>query len=193
MNATELFTKEGKSAGVFYCATCKRISQNQYLADVCCAPKLCEKCNEPRPDHYLLCDSCRHIADHARELERFNKAVKVQHSDWCGPVYADGYGYNEGYFASLDEMFDYLEEDDLPEYAYCCLVRPVVDVSVNDIIERILDNDVPENFELDDIKGTEELEKALTVFREVNKESVKWNPDYSRVVVIGNAEREEKR
>jgi hypothetical protein len=184
MNATELFTKEGKSAGVFYCATCKIVHRNEHFANECCGPNLCAKCNEPRQDHYLLCDSCRNIADHVRELERFNKAVKL--TDWDGTVYSDGFGSNEGYFRSIGDMEDELEECERPDYVYACHEHPVVNVTIDNVIDWIMDGEFFDGFDSDDIKGTEDLEKALAAFREVNKGSVNWNPDYSRVVVIRN-------
>ena len=124
-----------------------------------------------------------------KEKERFEKAEKIKESDWGGPVYSESIGYNDGYFANLDEFYEFLEDEyDYKEkldirYVWACHSNPSCHIDMDDVLENAT-QEAHEDFSTDDLKGVKELAAAIDKFNELNKDNVTWTPDYSKVVIL---------
>lgn len=104
--------------------------------------------------------------------------------DYNGPVYLDGYG-NNGYCRDLEELVDELEcdhaESEWPDFAYCCTVIPFnVTTSAEEIGEQCCEDMYEDAY--DNLKGLEDLQKALDAFQLANKHMESWDMDYSRKI-----------
>lgn len=189
MNAKELFHQDGKTAGVYYCGECRIVAKTREQADECCAPYKCAYCGcaVPRKNYRTACADCIAANDEKKERERFEKAEKVE--EWEGPVFCDAASYNEGFFPSLGELFDYFGceanfdengSEGIPAYVWTCRVIPFVSYDVGSIKESL---EGYEDWE-GDTDGDDELQAALDAWAEKNKGRVRWEPDYSRAVVL---------
>jgi len=183
MNAQELFIKDGKSAGVFYCPVCLFVSRSRELAEACCKPRICDKCGLEIEKH-SYCHPCHDKAERAKEQARFEAAEKL--TTWDGWVFSEGHGYNEGFAASVDDLFDAVESpDDIPDYVWTCDPVPFVFASLDDIKQRIEESeDAYEDFDANDCEGLPELEKAIEAFNEANKGTVSYHPNYKRALLV---------
>lgn len=188
MNAMELFHANGTATGIFYCGKCRKVAPSHHIAAECCKPRVCEVCgSETEATWYTKCRLCSAKAAEERELEKLHKAEKV--TQWDGWVYRDGYGSmaggGEGFAESLASMLEWCDEEDCgyPDYVWTCVAVPFVQVRVRDILERICE-EAYEDFSCDDLEGVPALEAAVEVFNAANKDVVKYEPDYTRAVVI---------
>lgn len=186
MNATELHLKDGKSAGIFFCAKCRHVAGSQHLAEQCCNNYLCSKCGKDVGSRmWLVCEPCRDAADLEKERERFEKSEKL--TEWNGWVYLEGTG-REGFSESLSDFYDNWADDhdeggELPKYVWACKANHFVRADVSDITERMCD-DAYEDFEPDTLNGLDELKAALDKFNEVNAAVCSYQPDYSKAILL---------
>ena len=188
MKATELFHKDGKSAKVWYCEKCRHVASDERTANLCCDwhydCRICgQKCDRT---HYLICDKCDQAEKYKKELKRFNKAEKL--TTWDGPVYCDAANHNEGYFHDFGDFLDYLDDDEDEllghiRYVWACQKIPVVNLSVNRILEDAT-QEAYEDFSFDQLDGIKELENALNVFNELNKNECIYEIDYSKAILL---------
>lgn len=185
MNATQLFHEDGRPAGLWYCGTCRMPFRDQEVAEQHCRCRECgESCPRDSPGDYThLHRTCFEKRNAQRIAERIEKAVEVDGYD--GPVYVDGRGPQDGYFANAGEAEEWIwdtheDGDELPQWAFCCHVESPSWPDVEDVFDRLADN-MYEGFE-DHLNGTEELSAAFDAFREANKDMKVWNVDYSRKV-----------
>lgn len=116
------------------------------------------------------------------EKNRFEKARKLKEDEYDGPVYDGG-----RYYANTEEFRDCFEVnseegDELPEYLWTCTVRPMVNIDLGDILERV-GEDI-EDFDVDSLRGIKELEAAIEVFNEVNKDRESWFYKSDEVVML---------
>jgi hypothetical protein len=185
MNGTELFKADGTATGVWYCEKCRVVHRAKAHADSCCAVKLCE-CGAVVAAHSMKCEACWDKEVRNRAAERFHKAAKL--ATWDGPVWAEGCGDNDGFFGSMDEFMEWMDDRDAdestPAYVWTCDKKPVVQLDSADIIERATE-DAYEDFDSGLLFGLAELDAALKAFNELNKGFVNWIPNYTRAVVIG--------
>jgi hypothetical protein len=180
MNATELFHSDGKTAGIFYCGTCRVVHRTEAQANSCCAPKACKKCGVEMPDRYqTTCYECRLEALRQREADRFEKATKI--TEWDGWVYCDGTG-KDGFSESLEDLLDSCDEP--PEYVWSCKAQRIVNIDVTRILETY-DEDGYDGYR-NDLVGLPEFEAAVSAFCETNKHVVSYTPDYSIAVLVEN-------
>lgn len=119
---------------------------------------------------------------------KFEKAEKLDKASYSGWVYCEGAGYNEGFFESVGDFEDWLgDENDneelAPEYVWACNERLCLNISAHEIIENG-SQEAYEDFDVDDLEGVEEFEKAVNSFMEKNKRHVTYTPDYSRVILL---------
>jgi hypothetical protein len=184
MNAMQLFHQDGKPSKAWYCPECKLVKANQKDAERCCQPVICDCGKEVEEKYWTACNACRKLKDEAREKARFDAAEKV--TDWDGPVYSDGLGYNDGYFSELDALYEDIEPEDLPNYVWCCDSDPTVSLSIGSFLDNI---EFPENQDEHDLDGLKELQEALDIFNDKNKNVTTWTPDYKRVYVIRSEEK----
>lgn len=107
MDAQELYLKDGRSAGVYYCAQCKRVSRTEEEAERCCSPNVCA-CGAECTRYYTSCKACidRKGAEDTAALVA--KARKVPAHEWDDPVWPDG---SDG-FASVAEALDHYDGED---------------------------------------------------------------------------------
>ena len=183
MNATELFHKDGRTAGVFYCEKCRRVKRTETEANKCCQPYTCSTCGKECRQYWTICDACNEAKTEAVEVERFEKAEKV--AEWSGWVYSDGLGFNNGYFDSVEELVNHCEDEaiDLPPYAWTCREMQFVSFDLGSITERFAD-EAHENWDPDQLKGTVEFEVAIETFITANKDQVSYSPDYKKAVLL---------
>jgi hypothetical protein len=183
MEATELFLKEGRPAGVFFCGKCRRVSGEKDIAEQCCLPRRCDKCSkETLSQSAIRCQACWDAEKANRERERFKKAEKL--TEWSGWVYADGVGYRDGYCESLDEFYDWLDENPMDiQYVWACKENFFAHADIEDLLTPILDN-AYEDFDSDDFKGLAELKAAIAAFNDVNAGLASYEPDYTKAVLL---------
>jgi hypothetical protein len=177
VKANELFYEDGRSAGVFACGKCRLIHTHRDLADRCCEPYICPHCGKPVEEKH------RTAHHDCTEKDKISKAEKLE--AWDGWVYLDGHGYRDGYFLSLDELIEYLDDEEIdprPEWAFLCQTMPFKGPDIGNIIEQCCD-DMYEDAE-DSLSGLDELEVAIKEFNEANKGTVSYYPDYKRAVRI---------
>lgn len=190
MNSVELFHKDGKPAGVFYCGECRIVHRTQEHAEQCCAPYKCERCGEIVQEKYwTICTACRKRKEEERERERFENAEKVKADDYDGVLYVEGMSgdYGDGYFSGLETLLDYCgdEDSDPPEYAWVCKPCHFASLDIDRVLSYIGDGgDAYEDFDYDDLVGVKDLEKAIDAFNEANKGIVSYQPDYTKAVLL---------
>ena len=175
MNATELFLKTGKPAGIFFCEKCRLVAATQERAGQCCQNYKCSKCGKDTGSRsWLICDACRDAESAAKERDRFEKAEKL--TKWDGWV-CNG----DDFYESIEDMLDVLDE--APEYVWACKADHFVRAEVSDIIDR-MDDDAYEDWYPETLNGLEELKAALNKFNEANKDVCSYTPDYTKAVLI---------
>jgi hypothetical protein len=185
MNATELYLKDGRTAGIFFCGQCRIVASSRTFAEDCCQNYKCESCGKDTGGRsYTKCATCINAERKAKEAERFAKAEKL--TKWDGWVFCEGLGVGNGFFESIEDMISDIGEDgdeSLPEYVWACEANHFVCADVSDITERIADN-AYEDFDVDDLGGLDELSAAIDKFNEVNKDVVSYEPDYTKAVLL---------
>jgi hypothetical protein len=192
MNAKELYHQDGKTAGIWHCGECRIVARTLEQAEQCCSPYKCTYCgcDVDRKNYRTACPDCIAKNDVAKEAARFEKAEKVK--DYDGPVFTDRTGYNEGFFPSLEELYDYFgneynfddqDASTLPPYVWACNVIQFVSGDVGQL------KDSMEGYEDWDgeTDGDDELQAALDAWAEKNKEKVRWEPDYSRCILLNES------
>lgn len=187
MNAQELHLANGKPTGIFFCEACRTVKVTKNEADACCAPLKCE-CGAGRKLYHTKCPACEQADWRAqetkKEADRFAAAEKVQEDHHDGWVYAEGIGHQDGYFHSVGDLRDYCEDnEDLPEYVWACTEKQFVRVGLDDVI-TVFEDEAYEDFSSDDLSGLPELEVALTVFMERNKDVVVQLPNFKKAVIL---------
>lgn len=165
----------GKTA--YQCGVCKNTYLDKESAEKCCTPKFCEDCGvELKPWWYrTICKPCH-------EKRQFNNAEKLTPEQWDGWVQRDGYGYNEGYFESLDDLLEYCKDEDIkpPNWVFCCeLVEHKLDI--DDAIETMLEE--AHEDARDYLINEDELRQFIEEWNAKQKVAT-YYPDYSRVVVL---------
>lgn len=137
-----------------------------------------------RRDRSLYHRKCEQDRCAKREMEQLESAELVENYD--GPVYCDGVrgSYGDGYCASVDELADILddEDEDRPEFAFCCTEHPFPGISAERLIESYMD-DMDEDAG-DRLDGVEDLEKACAAFSEANKSVTSWYEDRKHKVRV---------
>lgn len=185
MNAQELFTAGGQSAGVWYCEKCKSMRTRKKFAESCCTPKVCE-CGEPVAGNRTNeCNRCHQYKNDLIWRERLDRATLVDHDGWVWSRDVDG--IRDGYFQSVDELIEYTfdNESDVPEYAFACNAK-ILQVDICDILERLDDNGWEEMTE--HASGVQELSDSIDKFNELNRETfMVYEADYSRKVAVKSA------
>ena len=170
---------------VWFCMSCKKLYSVKEIADKCCK---CYRCNKPldkdNPQkRYGYHEDCwwEHKAE--REKERFEKAEKV--TEWDGPIYCEQL---DNYYTEIEDLYNdlecyYDEEEDVPEikYVYTCKTKTFFCDEMN-MIEPICE-DMYEDA-IQDLQGLKELQEAVRIFNEKNKDLETWYPDYRKVLVL---------
>lgn len=180
--AVELYTKEGKATGVYYCSECEQVFANRDRAQECHGERFCE-CGEKADRYYQQCQKCIHAkfmkqrAD--EEAERFEKASKVKPEEQDSEMFF----FADKYFNDIQEVIDYYEDNNSPEYVWPCKNVGVPSVDLEDVTCNLIDN-MWEDADLSDLYGVVEIEAALKAFNEANKSIKVWEPDYSTAILV---------
>lgn len=180
MNATELYVKDGRSAGVWYCEKCKQVHEHRVLAEECCKPQICG-CGAECADGWTMCNKCRSADKAAKERERFDRSEKV--TEWEGPVY---HPTLDIYARDISELLETLREIHRPtlEYVWTCKSVPIYALDTDRIVDEAVTDFVPESMWEIDPNGLAELRQAIEHFNNANKDLVYWEVDYNKAMVL---------
>lgn len=186
-DAKELFLADGKSAGVWYCTTCRLVKRTEAEADKCCRPWVCENCGKESQKYHTLCTNCDNLRREAAKERRLADAELVE--DYDGWICSqDAIGPMDGYFRSVEEFIDYCEDEEIeiPEFVHCCRPHHIT-VRVEDALSRLED----EGWEgmTEHLVGEKELIMAIDAFNIANAETCRvYDVDYKRKTRVRTSE-----
>jgi hypothetical protein len=184
--AIELFHKDGRPAGIFYCSECRIVHKTESEAQQCHSVKLCA-CGQPVTRYFTNCEKCRlkgwRDETDRKELARFEKAKKITPEEYDGAHVFCG----EKYYDSVEEAIDDYLEGQEPEYVWACKDINLPKADIDRIIEPLVE-EMWEDADSFDLNGIDELEKALAAFDKANEGISLWNPDYSTAILIKQEE-----
>ena len=189
MNPIELFHEDGKSAGVYYCSKCKKITDkgNFQIIENCCKPYMCKYCS-------ILVDSeiegkyrtahrvCQEKADYDKEQDIINKAEKLE--DWEGYLW-----YDERVFVSMEDLTDYMdcqfsEEEDWPEFVFVAIPLEQRKMNSGHIVDDFLEDSYETAYIYIDPDSVKNLQIAIDKFYQDHAHIICYIEDISRVVRI---------
>jgi hypothetical protein len=191
LKAINLLLPDGLPSRVWACGECKLVAADEHRAVHCCEPIACKFCGEPTEAKLRhgfetsAHDACDRADRARRDMERMERAEKLE--DWDGWVWDDGRSGidGNGYFQSLDdyveELTDEIEPDNWPEWVHVTRETPVA-INLDHVLESLCEGGYEDM--ADDLKGVEELQKAVDVFNEANKGVIVYDGDYSRAVRV---------
>ena len=126
---------------------------------------ICKSCGEDTM-YSDLCTDCRSRKYQDREQQLFDKAEKIKSSDYDGPVYWENHigSFGDGYFATLAEVIDYCESEnmELPKYVYACESVPF-NLNAHQIIENELESQDMFEDAYDHLGGNEAADELQTL------------------------------
>ncbi len=193
MNAFELFKADQSPAGIWACGECRLVygdrTGGKDGAEACCRPYVCSGgCGREIARYRTTCDLCWREKQNREREARVAGAEKL--AAWDGWVFWEGAGSQDGYFESLGEFVEWLEERDeggpWPEWVFTCDEQPFQGLDYGDLIERLSEEEW-DGF-AESLDGTEALKKALAAFNEANRSLVSYLPNYRRVVRVPGPE-----
>ena len=156
-----------KPISAFQCDACGRKYDNVDTADRCCTCSECGKATDRDRDFTNLHRSCSEKRGRLVHEKRFATAERV--TDWAGWVYSDHInGSNDGYFATLGDFLECLEdeiageeiqdEERIPTHVYCTTAK-AHRLDVADLVESFCDGGYEDMDEA--IVGRPELWEAV--------------------------------
>lgn len=192
VTAIELFDSNGKSSGIWYCSECRTVYKDMHFAQQCHGVTHCETCGvslvKRAPYYKKQCEECDRKDWRARqvkeEFERYTKAVKIAATEYTGPQVF----FNDQYYPTVEEAID--ECDEPPEYVWAAKNVGLRKATINDLIERILE-EAWEDAEPDDLNGLNELQIAVDAFNAANSEICVYMADYNEAIVLDDSILEE--
>lgn len=183
MEPQELFDANGKSAGVWYCRSCRHINRDREFVESCCICSICKKPFDRSDSYTTVHQSCWSNDRRKRELERLEKAQIVEQGP--GPWYSiDGFGRDGYIFDDIEEvLYEEVEnDDDWPEWVLCCeLIEPNW-LDVSDIVERFASDMYEDAY--GDVFVPHSLSAAVKDFNKANASMVSYSPDWGRKVKV---------
>ena len=214
MDAIQLYDKNAKPLDFWICGKCRKVTLNPLYsfgsdqvprntkesAELCCTDPVCKKCGEPykktchRSNQH--CDPCETLhwqeMREARLQAQIAKATEVEYES--GMVFCDGYGSQDGWFDSLDDLVKWLEEyhfdDDtgeaLPWPEWCFAgTKEVRKLDVIDAINSQLERLSEDGYEDMEILPSKELIESAEKFNAENEHAMTcWHEDRTRKVRI---------
>lgn len=183
--AIELFHADGKPSGVWYCSECRSVHTQLRTAQSCHGITHCEKCGKElgkrQPYYKTHCQECDNEIWREKqakeEFERYTKAVKIRASEYTGPqVY-----FGDRYYDTVEDAVDGC--DQLPEYIWSAKDVGLKKATIEDLVDRILE-EAWEDADIDDLNGTEELQRAIDLFNESNAGISVYMVDYNEALVL---------
>ena len=143
---------------------------------------ICKWCDKPNKSDYCNCDTASRIRTYKAMDAHYEKAKRLLPEQYEGWIYAEGLGYNEGYFESVDTLIEYCEDEgiDVPDWVYCC-----EETSHTLDIDSAIDSMLDEAFEgaRDHLKDEKELYDFVDKWN-AKQSIISYYPDYKRVVVL---------
>jgi hypothetical protein len=147
-------------------------------------------CGKPIEDSYRLrCRGCMDQIEADKEAALFQKSRKLTIEEYDGPLYWEGHSASmgDGYFADIDEVLDYCEQEgaDVPEYVWTC-VRDDFKIEAETAVSHALSDMYEEAFESISEESLKHLQSYLDAWC---KEQciVGWHSDHSRAVLLHEA------
>ena len=184
MEAQELFLKEGKSAGVWFCSSCRRVDYSQEYAEACCKPKNCEYCGEEvKEKYYEACSSCISRRQTEKEEKTLAEAEVVEYKG--EPVFTYHVsGLQDGFFYDMGSLLEYCYDDEIepPEKVFICDEESFTGINVENAVEAAVSEMYEDAY--DDIEGWDILQKANEEFIDANVGMKSWNPVYTKVAMV---------
>ncbi len=183
--AIELFHADGKPSGVWYCSECRAVHTRLRTAQSCHGVTHCEKCGKElgkrQPYYKTHCQECDNDIWRKKqaeeELVRYARAVKIRASEYTGPqVY-----FGERYYDTVEDAIDGCDQP--PEYIWSAKDVGLKKATMEDLVDRIL-QEAWEDADIDDLNGTEELQRAIDLFNESNAGISVYMVDYNEALVI---------
>ncbi len=107
--------------------------------------------------------------------------IEAHGGDW---VFADGHGYNEGYFESLDDLLQWCDDEGIepPCYVHPCYPTAPPEISLEGALEHMLEQE-PEGIEARDLPGMDALEAAVAAFNKLQT-SCSWMWAAREVIIL---------
>ncbi|MCD1124840.1 hypothetical protein LPW36_02115 [Jinshanibacter sp. LJY008] len=137
MKAEELYTKDNKPTGIYFCSGCRKIYSIKGLAENCC---LCRQCNnqiiDPQYDFQSVCSNCRSVNSERNKKDKLRNAERVT-KPTTDFIYSEDFSRNEGYM-TVDELEEEAAQDDveLPCYVYDCDSQNWGGIDIGDCLEN---------------------------------------------------------
>lgn len=185
--AVELYEKDGRATGFYFCSTCRIVYATKDKADWCHGEHLCA-CGKRIPQHERgrTCSECQskewREKDAKKEAERFEAATKITEAEYKGEhVYC-----GDKYYDSVEDAVDGYLAGQEPEYVWACKEHGIPTIDLEDVTTNILDN-MWEDADTSDLNGIDELEAALALFNKANDPIQLWEPDYSTAILVEKA------
>ncbi len=154
---------------------CGKVSHTKDIAEKCCVKWICQRCQRSVPEFYTYCSHCR-------DFFRMEKAEEVK--DYTGYIYIEG--YSQDFYESLEDFYDCNgdpeQENDFPEFVFCCEEIPFPSFDVDRLLENYIDDFEDGEDAYSRLQGVELLQKALDWFTKKNAGCVSYQPDYKRKV-----------
>lgn len=145
----------------------------------------CTQCGGVCEPYTSGCRTCFEAKAFVADQQRLRSASVVDAAGYDGWVFSDGHGYNEGYFYSLDELFEWCDDEGIepPCYVHPCEPTAPPQVSVDYLLDCIADNEW-EGFDAEnDLVGVDELAKAVDAFN-AKQRSQAWIWLSNKVIVL---------
>lgn len=175
MNAKQLRIDGSELVQRWQCQACELIYSAQDIAEGCC---VCRRCGKTKPRNEAggsFCGVCFTIHHQEQDQKLLETARLV--TDYKGPVCI-----GDKYWASLEQMLDGLNPDEVPEYVHTCDVNHYL-LSVEDIVQNLHEEAGLEDHQ--DLEGVGDLAAAVDKFNSENKDVEWWSQDTSRKVATG--------
>lgn len=121
-----------------------------------------------------------------RISEMFEKAKKIQATDWNEPIWSPaGYGSSDGFFHSIDAYLEYCEDEELEPERFVWASKPE---GLPRLDAQLISEQVMEDWDCDEpaseLKGLAELDVALTRFFDLNANMIYHDCDYRCAVIL---------
>ena len=184
--AIELFHGDGESSGIWYCSECRSVHTQQRTAQSCHGVTHCEDCGKElgkrQPYYRTQCDECSNKEWRDKqakaEFERYTKAVKIKASEYTGPQVF----FNDHYYETVEDAIRHRGTEP-PEYVWSAKDIGLKKATMEDLVDRILE-EAWEDADINDLNGTEDLQKAIDAFNEANAAVSVYMVDYNEALVL---------
>jgi hypothetical protein len=179
-----LFAAGATDPTAYMCSVCRRSTWTtapdpDYAlrhASLCCST-MCDTCHGPKPIRGY-CSPCQRKREIATDEKRYAEATKIAADDYDGPVYNS---FTDRFDASVEEALERVEQDEgeAPPYLWPVHVN-TAQLDPDRIVEMLVE-EMHEDYKVDDFDGL----KAFCVEWNKRQTGASWEPDYSRVIVLG--------